>query len=220
MKKITVLLADDHSVVREGLQALLQAENDITVVGQAENGVEAVEKACRLRPDVVVMDIAMPLLNGMEATRQIREKIPGTRLLILSAYSNPNCIEQVLAQGATGYLIKKSSIHILAQAIRQVHKGCRFFDPSIDASSFPDPSKKKVKDLQHDTRGAALSKRETEVLILMVQGLLNKQIAAELGISAKTSEKHRYSLMEKLNIHDTAGLTQYAIAAGLTENPA
>lgn len=219
MKKITVLLADDHSVVREGLQALLQAETDIAVVGQAENGVDAVEMASRLRPDVVVMDIAMPLLNGMEATRQIREEVPGTRILILSAYSNPNCIEQVLAQGATGYLIKKSSIHILAQAIRQVHKGCRFFDPSIDTSTIPDPSKKKARDLQHETRGAALSKRETEVLILMARGLLNKQIAAELGISTKTSEKHRYSLMEKLNIHDTAGLTQYAIAAGLTENP-
>jgi DNA-binding NarL/FixJ family response regulator len=217
MKKITVLLADDHSLVREGLQALLQAESDITVVGQAETGVDAVKLATRLRPDVIVMDIAMPLLNGVEATRQILEKVPKTHILVLSAYSNPNCIEQVLTQGAMGYLIKKSSIHILAQAIRQVHKGKRFFDPSIDASTLPDPSKKKAKDLQHDTRGAALSARETEVLILIVQGLLNKQIAAELGISAKTSEKHRYSLMEKLNIHDTAGLTQYAIASGLTE---
>lgn len=217
MKKITVLLADDHSVVREGLQALLQAENDIKVVGQAKTGVEAVEMACRLRPDVVVMDIAMPLLNGLDATRQIREKVSETKILILSAYSNSSCIEQVLTNGATGYLIKKSSIYILAQAIRQVHQGNRFFDPSIDASTIQDPLKKKVRDLQHDTRGAALSTRETEVLILTAQGLLNKQIAAELGLSTKTSEKHRYSLMEKLNIHDTAGLTQYAIASGLTE---
>ena len=112
MNKITVLLADDHSVVREGLQALLQAESDIKVVGQAETGVEAVEMACRLLPDVVVLDIAMPLLNGLEATRQIREKVPSTRILILSAYSNPSCIEQVLALGAAGYLIKKSSILI------------------------------------------------------------------------------------------------------------
>jgi len=217
MKKITVLLADDHSVVREGLQALLQAESDIKVVGQAETGVEAVQMACHLRPDVVVMDIAMPLLNGMEATRQISERLPATRILVLSAYSNPNCVEQVLTQGAAGYLIKKSSIHILADAIRQVHQGDRFFDPSIDPATIPDPAKKRVRDLQHETRGAALTARETEVLILTTQGLLNKQIAAELGISAKTSEKHRYSLMEKLNIHDTAGLTQYAIAAGLTE---
>lgn len=217
MKKMTVLLADDHSVVREGLQALLQAENDIQVVGQAGTGVEAVEMACRLRPDVVVMDIAMPLLNGMEATRQIREKVPETRILVLSAYSNPSCIEQVLSHGATGYLIKKSSIHILAQAIRQVQKGDRFFDPSIDSSTIQALLKNKVRDLQHDTRGAALSTRETEVLILTAQGLLNKQVAAELGISAKTSEKHRYSLMKKLNIHDTAGLTQYAIASGLAE---
>ena len=217
MKKITVLLADDHNVVCEGIQALLQAESDIEVVGQAATGLEAVEMACRLHPDVVVMDVAMPLLNGVEATRQILENVPGTRILALSAYSNPACVEQVLEHGAIGYLIKKSSIHILPAAIRQVHKGVRFFDPSIDVSTIPDPSKKKARNLLHDTRCAALSTRETQVLLLIAQGLYNKQVAAELGISAKTSEKHRYSLMEKLNIHDTAGLTQYAIASGLTE---
>ncbi len=218
MKQITVLLADDHSVVREGLHVLLQAESDIKVVGQAETGLEAVEMASRLHPDVAVMDIAMPVLNGLEATRQILANAPGTRILVLSAYSNPNCIEQVLTLGATGYLIKKSSIHILAMAIRQVKKGERFIDPSIDAAIIPDVTKKKTQDWQHETRGAPLSARETEVLKLMAKGLLNKQIAAELGISAKTSEKHRYSLMDKLDIHDTAGLTQYAIAAGLTES--
>lgn len=217
MKKITVLLADDHSVVREGLQALLQAADDIQVVGQAETGVEAVELAERLRPDVVVMDIAMPLLNGMEATRQIREKVPEARVLILSAYGNPSCIEQVLSLGATGYLIKKASIHILAHAIREVYKGTPFFDPSIDVALIRTPAKTEVQDRMGEVRGAVLTSRETEVLRLIVNGLLNKQIAAELGISAKTSEKHRYSLMEKLNIHDTAGLTQYAIAAGLAE---
>ena len=220
MKKITVLLVDDHSVVREGLHALLQAENDIKVVGQAETGVEAVEMAGRLRPDVVVMDIAMPLLNGLEATRQIRAKIPETRILVLSAYSNPACIEQVLALGATGYLIKKSSIHSLALAIRQVHMGERFIDPYVESSLAPEPDKKKVPERLGDARGAALSARETEVLKLIAEGLLNKQIAAQLGISAKTSEKHRYSLMEKLGIHDTAGLTQYAVAAGLTDSRA
>ena len=220
MKKITVLLVDDHSVVREGLHALLQAESDIKVVGQAETGVEAVEMAGRLRPDVVVMDIAMPLLNGLEATRQIRAKIPETRILVLSAYSNPACIEQVLALGATGYLIKKSSIHSLALAIRQVHKGERFIDPYIESSLTPEPEKKKVPERLGDSRGASLSARETEVLKLIAEGLLNKQIAAQLGISAKTSEKHRYSLMDKLGIHDTAGLTQYAVAAGLTDSRA
>ena len=218
MKKITVLLADDHSVVREGLHALLQAESDIKVVGQAETGVEAVEMACRLLPDVVVMDIAMPLLNGLEATRQIRETVPDTRILILTAYSNHSCIEQVLAYGATGYLIKKSSILILAQAIRAVQKGERFFDPSIDASLIQEPVKK-VALHPVNASGNALTARELQVLQLIAEGLLNKQIASELGISTKTSEKHRYSLMEKLGIHDTAGLTQYAIAAGLADRP-
>mgnify|MGYP001767651021 CR=1 FL=1 len=220
MKKITVLLADDHSVVLEGLRALLQAEDDIQVVGLASTGAEAVEQAGRLRPDVVVMAIAMPQLNGMEATRQIRASVPEARILILSAYSNPSCIGQVLALGAAGYLIKKPSINILAQAIRKVFQGERFFDPSIDASLIPAPVKAAVR-TRANASGAALTPRETEVLQRIAEGLLNKQIASELGISAKTSEKHRYSLMEKLKIHDTAGLTQYAIAAGLaTQNGA
>lgn len=216
MNEITVLLADDHSVVLEGLKALLQAEADIRVVGQASTGTEAVELAGRLHPDVLVMDIAMPLLNGMDATRLVRERIPATRVLILSAYSNPSCIAQVLALGATGYLIKKSSILILAQAIRHVNKGDRFIDPAVDVSLAQRP-------VQADARAraragvSALTPRERQVLQRIAAGRLNKQIASELGISAKTSEKHRYSLMEKLNIHDTAGLTQYAIAAGITE---
>jgi len=218
MKKITVLLVDDHSVVREGLHAILQAESDIKVVGQAETGVEAVEKTESLRPDVVVMDIAMPLLNGLEATRQIRMKTPETRILVLSAYSNPACVEQVLALGATGYLIKKSSIHSLALAIRQVHKGERFIDSYVAASFTAEPENKTAHARPGDSRDVCLTARETEVLRLIAEGLLNKQVAAQLGISAKTSEKHRYSLMEKLGIHDTAGLTQYAVAAGLTDN--
>lgn len=217
MKKITVLLADDHVLVREGLFALLQAEKDIAVVGQSETGVEAVEMTGRLLPDVVVMDIAMPLLNGMEATRQIREKFPDTRILILSAYSNPSCIGQVLALGATGYLIKKSSISILAQAIRQVHKGERFFDPSISVPASASPGGMSQRVDRAGEKDVILTSRETEVLQLIAEGLLNKQIAATLGISAKTSEKHRYSLMQKLDIHDTAGLTHYAIASGIAD---
>lgn len=214
MNGITVLLADDHSVVLEGLKVLLQAEADITVVGLAQTGAEAVEKACSLRPDVVVMDIAMPLLNGMDALRLLRERVPATRVLVLSAYSNPSCIDQVIALGATGYLIKKSSIHVLAHAIRQVNANVPYFDPSIEVSA-----RKSAPPDDHVRGGAggALTPREMQVLKKIAAGLLNKQIASELGISAKTSEKHRYSLMEKLNIHDTAGLTQYAMAAGLTE---
>lgn len=217
MKKITVLLADDHMLVREGINALLQAEKDIDVIGQAETGSEAVEMACRLHPDVVVMDIAMPVLNGLEATRQIREKVPAARILILSAFGNSSCIQQVLALGATGYLIKKSSIHILAQAIRHVQEGHSFFDPSISVPQSVKPEHPPQQDGRGDKRDVVLTERETEVLQLIAEGLLNKQVADRLGISAKTSEKHRYSLMEKLGIHDTAGLTRYAIASGISE---
>lgn len=217
-KHIAVLLADDHSVVREGLHALLQAEPDLRVVGLAATGAEAVEQAARHRPDVVVMDIAMPVMNGLEAARRIRAQVPGARILILSAFDNPSCVEQVLALDAAGYLVKKTSIHILAQAIRRVHAGETFFDPSLDPALFRAKGRGANGQGQPNPRPPALSARETEVLQLIAEGLLNKQIADRLGISAKTSEKHRYSLMDKLNIHDTAGLTRYAIAAGLTEN--
>jgi DNA-binding NarL/FixJ family response regulator len=217
MKRINVVLADDHSVVREGLHALLKSESDINVVGVAENGVQAVEMAERLRPDVVVMDMAMPQLNGMEATRQIREKVPGTRMLILSAYSNPACVEQVIALGASGYMVKNASISSLAEAIRQIASGVRFFDPSVAPAEQKAPLSAARKRQQGETC-LSLTPRESDVLKLIAEGLLNKQVADRLNISAKTAEKHRYSLMRKLNIHDTAGLTRYAIASGVGEN--
>lgn len=217
MNKITVLLADDHSVVREGLQALLSAESDIRVVGHAETGVQAIELVESLRPDVVVMDIAMPQLNGVDATKHIRAASPATRVLILSAYSNPACIEQVFQLGAMGYLVKKTSVLVLAAAIREVFKGNRYTDPSITLPAVPKRAQAVSATARGDGRESALTSREIDVLKLTVKGLVNKQIAAELGISAKTSEKHRYSLMDKLGIHDTAGLTRYAIELGLVE---
>ena len=212
---IAVLLADDHSVVREGLQALLRAEPDLRVVGQAATGEEAVVLATRLKPDVVVMDIAMPAMNGLEAARRIRAQVPGPRILVLSAYSNPSCLEQVLALDVAGYLVKSASIHILARAIREVHAGKTFFDPSLGPVTRGGAGRKPDPPGAPDASVSVLSARETDVLRLIAEGLLNKQIAARLGISAKTSEKHRYNLMEKLKIHDTAGLTRYAVAAGL-----
>jgi DNA-binding NarL/FixJ family response regulator len=218
MKRITVLLAEDHTVVREGLRTLLEAEGDIKVVGEAETGRQAVKLAKKLRPAVVVMDIAMPLLNGLEATRQIRKAVPATKVLILSAHSDDAYIEKVTALGAMGYLLKHTSAHVLSKAVREVQKGNAFFCPSIarrlkfhfDRSSDQgEPVKKK---------GVRLSSREAEVLQLIAEGRANKQVAAELGISIKTVEKHRQHLMEKLNIHDTAGLTRYAIAAGIIES--
>ena len=215
MKQITVLLAEDHQIVREGLRSLLKHERDIEVVGEAETGRQAVQLTRELRPAVVVMDIAMPLLNGLEATRQIRKAVPDTKVLILSAHSDDSYVEQVTQWGAAGFLLKQTSSHVLATAIREVQKGNTFFSPSIS---------KRVKDrrqksLDRGQKGSnRLSSREVEVLQLIAEGKPNKQVAVELGVSFKTVDKHRQHLMAKLNIHDVAGLTRYAIAEGIIES--
>ena len=217
MQKITVLLADDHTVVRQGLRALLEAEEDITVVGEAENGRQAVQMAKRLQPEVVVMDIAMPQLNGLEATRQITKESPKSHVLILSSYSDDEYVQQLTDAGASGYLVKQTAANDLVTAIREAKKGNAFFSPAISKrllehyrSSIHRPSDQK--------KPTKLTPRELEVLQLVAEGYANKQIAAELFISVKTVEKHRQQLMHKLDIHDIAGLTRYAIAKGIIEN--
>ncbi len=217
-KRITVLLAEDHMIVREGLRKLLEGESDIEVVGEAATGRQAVEMTRKLRPAVVVMDIAMPLLNGLEATRQIRQAIPDAKVLILSAHSDDAYVESVTALGAVGYLIKQTSAQFLSEAIREIQKGNTFFSPSIAKSLHHHNQKSLDRKGLLKTKVTRLSSREVEVLQLVAEGKANKQIAAELGISIKTVEKHRDHLMHKLDIHDTAGLTRYAIAAGIVES--
>jgi DNA-binding NarL/FixJ family response regulator len=218
MERITVLLAEDHTIVREGLRALLDAQGDIEVVGEAQTGRQAVQLTKRLRPDVVVMDIAMPLLNGLEATRRILKAVPGTRVLILSGYSDDEYVRQAVLLGAAGYLVKQTSAASLALAVREIQKGHAFFSPSIAdrARGFQEecPDGGRVR----KRKKTALSSREVEVLQLIAEGKANKQVAAELGISVKTVEKHRQHLMRKLDLHDTAGLTRYAIAVGIIES--
>ena len=218
MKRITVLLAEDHMVVRQGLRALLQVERDIEVVGEAETGRQAVALARKLRPAVVIMDIAMPLLNGLEATRQILKALPVTRIIILSAHGDDAYVKRVIALGAAGYLLKQTSAHMLSKAVREVHKENSFFSPSI-ARRFPDRDQSLAGRARLPVRkGVRLTSREMEVLQLIAEGKANKETAAELGISIKTVEKHRDHLMQKLNIHDTAGLTRYAISTGIIES--
>ncbi|MDD4017951.1 MAG: response regulator transcription factor, partial [Kiritimatiellae bacterium] len=188
------------------------------VVGEAATGRKAIELTQKLQPDVVVMDIAMPQMNGLEATRQIRKNDPSVKILILSAHSDDAYVESVAALGAAGYLIKQTSAHFLSEAIREIQKGNTFFSPSIS---------KRLHKRQQDSlnrkglpkAGAAnLSSREVEVLQRIAEGEANKQIAENLGISIKTVEKHRDHLMHKLDIHDTASLTRYAIGAGIIES--
>ena len=218
MKPITVLLAEDHRVVREGFRSLLEHETDIEVVGEAETGRQAVQLTRKDRPDVVVMDIAMPLLNGLEATRQIRKDFPATKVLILSAHSDEAYVEQVMALGAAGFLLKQTSSHILATAIREVQKGNTFFTPAISRRNGNGASKPLNGTAAVKNKANRLSSREVEVLQLIAEGKPNKQVAAELGVSFKTVDKHRQHLMAKLNIHDIAGLTRYAIAQGIIES--
>jgi DNA-binding NarL/FixJ family response regulator len=218
MKPITVLMAEDHLIVREGFRGLLKGERDIQIVGEAETGRQAVQLAKKLRPAVVVMDIAMPQLNGLEAARQIMEALPATRIIMLSAHSDNAYVEQATSAGAIGYLIKQTSSHDLCQAIREVHAGKTFFSPSISKLLKHQYEKLSPSSGLSKKRSAGLSAREVEVLQLIAEGKANKETAAELGISIKTVEKHRQHLMEKLGIHDTAGLTRYAVSAGIIES--
>jgi DNA-binding NarL/FixJ family response regulator len=217
MKRITVLLAEDHTIVREGFRNMLELEEDIEVVGEAQDGRQAVAMVKKLLPAVVLMDIAMPLLNGLEATRQILKATPATKVVMLSAHNDDAYVQEATNSGAVGFLIKQSSAQNVCEAIREVDKGKTYFSSSV------------AKRLQHQNGTSlnrngsvkartALSSREVEVLQLIAEGKANKETAGELGISIKTVEKHRENLMSKLNIHDTASLTRYAISAGLIES--
>ncbi len=218
MKRITVLLAEDHTIVREGFRKMLELEKDFEVVGEAQEGREAVALAKKLRPAVVLMDIAMPRLNGLEATRQVLKAIPATKVLILSAHNDDAYVADATAAGASGFLLKQTSSHEVCAAIREVQKGNKFFSPAVarrrDRLHLQSPDRAG----KHNPKAVQLTSREMEVLQLIAEGKANKETASELGIGIKTVEKHREHLMEKLDIHDTAGLTRYAISAGIIES--
>ena len=197
---------------------LLEMEKDLQIVGEAEDGRQAVALVKKLRPAVVLMDIAMPLLNGLEATRQIRKDFPDTKVLILSAHSHVAFVKQVTELGAAGFLLKQTSSAVVATAIREVQKGNTFFSPAIARSLSAGDPKSLNREGQPKKKSNHLSSREVEVLQLIAEGQGNKQVAAELGLSFKTVDKYRQQLMSKLNIHDVASLTRYAIAEGIIES--
>jgi DNA-binding NarL/FixJ family response regulator len=216
--RITVLIADDHAIVREGFRRILELEGDFQVVGEAQDGRQAVELAASLQPSVVLMDIAMPLLNGLEATRQILRASPSRRVLILSAHSDDAYVENATESGAAGFLLKQTSASDVCRAIREVDQGRTFFSPSISRRRQKLDPQTGPRTGGSARKAAHLTSREMETLQLIAEGKANKEIASDLGIGIKTVEKHREHLMRKLDLHDTAGVTRYAISAGIIES--
>ena len=215
MSKIKVVIAEDHTIVRKGLCALLEAEPDIEVIGEAENGREAIKIVEKLLPDVVVMDIAMPGLNGLETTRQLIKRIPKLKILILTMHDNEEYIFETLRAGASGYLIKRSAPNELISAIQSVYRGESFLSPAISKKVIDGFVQRGVQTAVEDEDYQKLTAREREVLQLIAEGHANRDIARLLHISIKTVESHKAHIMEKLDIRNIAELTQYAIRKGL-----
>jgi DNA-binding NarL/FixJ family response regulator len=208
---------DDHNIVRQGLKALLTCESDIHVVAEAQTGREAVQIAAKVHPEVVIMDLAMPLLNGWEATRQILKVAPSAKILVLSTYESIEHVQQAIASGAAAYLIKQTAASDLVKAIREVRRGNAYFSPPIAERLRERTYRAGAEAKQQQVPDVELTLREAEVLQLIAEGFANKQIASELGLSVKTVEKHRQQIMNKLNIHDTASLVRHAAAKGIIE---
>lgn len=215
MEKIQVLLADDHTILRDGIRALLEEEPDMEVIAEAEDGRTAVELARKYQPDVLLMDIAMPLLNGLEATRQIRRESPNTKVLVLTMYEDEEYIRQFLAAGALGYVLKYTAAGELLGAIRAVHSGEVVLSPAITRLVIEEYLR--WADIQPEDTPNGLTPREREVLQLIAEGYTNKQIAEILTISVKTVQAHRANLMQKLDLHDRAELIKYAIQKKIIE---
>jgi len=208
---IRLVLADDHTLFRQGVRALLAREPDFEVVGEAQDGEEAVALAERLRPDVVVMDMVMPRLDGVEATRRIRERCPEVRVLALTMYDDA---QPVLEAGANGYVLKRSTSEELARAVREVHAGGAPLDPVVAArvlTRYVRP--------EGDRKAAQLTAREREVLALIASGHTNVRIAAQLGLSRKTVDAHRTNIMKKLGAHDVTALVRHALSEGIVKLP-
>ena len=214
MGRVRILLADDHTLVRAGLRKLLEERPDWEVIAEAGDGREAVRLAEQHKPDVAVLDVAMPLLNGIEATRQITRRVPGTRVLVLSMHADEAYVTQILQAGATGYLLKDSADVDLLKAVGEAAKGKSFFSPAI-AKVMLDDYVRQLADKGVTDRYDALSEREREIFQLIAEAKTNKEIAALLNVSPSTVETHRAHIMEKLDLHSAAEIVLYAVRRGV-----
>jgi DNA-binding NarL/FixJ family response regulator len=208
--RISVIVADDHEVVRVGLRALLASQENIELIGEAASGREAVARAKELRPEIVIMDLAMPLLNGVEATRQILHDCPTIKVIALSSYGDREHVRQAMAAGARGYMLKGMAPKDLIAALYEVHEGRQYLSPVIAEELSSEEMRSEV--FANEQSETNLSIREAEVLQLIAEGMTNKGIADELSLSIKTIEKHRHALMGKLDMHNVADLVRYAVS--------
>jgi RNA polymerase sigma factor (sigma-70 family) len=215
MSTLKVLLVEDHVIVRQGVSALLDEEPDIAIVGEASDGSQALALVQKLRPDIVLMDLSLPGLGGVEATRQMRELFPDVRVLVLSMYDSEEYVFRALRAGASGYVLKQSTSTELVLALRAVAAGSTFLSPSISQILISDYMRRVETQQSDDEALSILTPREREVLQLIAQGLSNRQIAEKLHISVKTVETHRGNMMNKLDVHDRAGLVKFAMESGL-----
>lgn len=215
MSKIKVLLAEDHIIVRKGLRSLLDREVDIEVVGEADNGQQAVEKAQLLQPDIVLMDITMPVLNGLEATRQIKELRLPIKVVVLTVHATPEYAYQILRAGGSAYVLKQAAVSELIGAIRAVYQGGSFLSPSISRHAVDEYGRQAT---ATEDRYDKLTAREREVLQMVAEGRTNREIANIMHVTVKTVEAHRASLMNKLDLHSIAELTKYALRKGIANS--
>ncbi len=216
MKKIRLLVADDHKIFRQGITKLLEQEPDLQVVGEAADGREAVKKATELKPDLVLMDIAMANLNGLEATKQIKKVLPETKIIMVTMHKNEEYILQSFQAGGSGYILKEGAVEELVNAIRSIYQDKSFLSPTI-SKTLIDAYLRKMETGKTETPFDLLTDREREVLQLIAEGYTNREVAKALFISVKTVEAHRAHIMQKLNIHDVAKLVKYAIQKGLVD---
>jgi DNA-binding NarL/FixJ family response regulator len=214
MPDIRVLVVDDHAILRDGIRSLLERQAGITVVGEASNGREALDRVSELQPDIVLMDVAMPVMDGLEATRRIKASFPKVRVLILTQHDNQEYIGPLLQAGAVGYVLKRSGAHEVVTAIRQVYEQGAFLEPAVTRQvlrDFTHPAKRSEAEVP------CLTQREQEVLKLVIEGKSNKEIATMLVISPKTVSVHRSNIMAKMGVHNSAELVRYAMQHNLVD---
>jgi DNA-binding NarL/FixJ family response regulator len=211
---ISIMVADDHGIVREGLRRLLESENDLEVIGEARDGQELLERVAQKRPDVVVLDISMPRLGGLETLEHMRKSHPDVKAILLSVHSDPPFIQSAISLGADGYVLKDGPASEIITAIREVMRGGSYFSPSVAREIV---EQMRNPDLQKDNPFSLLSARERQVLHLIADGLSAKEIGSQLNISAKTVEAHRSSLMRKVGVRKATELVRYALRHGLIQ---